>query len=194
MNKLLYPHNFLVFALPLPLKISSEATVRDEIPSRDPSHSFARKASSATMALAGPSSKFATKYTWIAVDTRDRKNDPSRGSYLESEIEVSSRPGTSEFVKADIQTQIHGTVGSDIWGQRGLTWSLCGSLGVLYPYRLLLESPTSYGRVKSESQETARPLSPMSPGFICLSDRYCLTAGICCCSQLHLFLCSLLMR
>jgi outer membrane protein assembly factor BamA len=47
------------------------------------------------------------KYVWTAIDDRDSTANPSKGSLLETAIEVATRPGTAEFLKSDLTAQFH---------------------------------------------------------------------------------------
>ena len=95
-------------------------------------------ASKATVASASPSTKTSLKYTHTD-DTRDSAVTPTRGSYLNSSVELALPPGTAKFAKFDIQAQTHKLLTPiRLDGQPGLIFSLCYNVGILQPLSMSL--------------------------------------------------------
>ena len=62
---------------------------------------------------------------------------PTRGSYVNSSIELALPPGTTKFAKFDVQAQTHKVLTPiRLDGQPGLIFSLCYSVGILQPLSL----------------------------------------------------------
>lgn len=102
--------------------------------------SFQRQASAAVLASAMSSIKTSLKYVWNAIDTRNSQANPTTGEYLQTSLELALPPGTAQFVKTDITTQLHRQLGPNYLEQPGLTFSMVGSIGLLYPLSVLFPS------------------------------------------------------
>ncbi len=79
---------------------------------------------------------------------------PHTGHYLNGSVEVALPPGTAQFVKAELTTQLHhsfGKVGTD-GAPPGLLGSLVGNIGAMLPLGKVLPAlatANNGGRYKS---------------------------------------------
>lgn len=127
-------------------KVVCEVAVRDEIPLSSNKSSHGKDISVELMRSLISSTKVSAKYIYT-YDTRDNAASPSNGDYLQRTLELAIPSGSAQFVKSELSTQIHRTLGLGIYGQPGLVASLCGNLGLLIPLKVFgveATSSTSY--------------------------------------------------
>lgn len=123
-------------------KIVCEVAIRDEIPIPNSKAAHAKDISVQLMRSLISSTKVCTKYIYT-YDNRDNGASPASGNFLQSTTELALPTGSAQFVKTELMTQIHRTLGPGIFGQPGLVASLCGNLGLLIPLKVFGCEPTS---------------------------------------------------
>jgi hypothetical protein len=167
-------------------QLIAEYSLRDEVPNRSTSSvaggeyvsalvggSAVATPSAAVLCTATSSLKASLKHIWTAVD--DQKLEQSgRNQHLQVALELAAAPwlkaGTAcaglgqaaEFVKADITGRYERQLGPSLYSQPGLTLSVGGHVGVMYPLGLLLPALSSQRNEPSSVQ----------PFTSFLSDRY----------------------
>jgi outer membrane protein assembly factor BamA len=122
-----------------------------------------RQASDAILFSAISSVKSSLKYLWTISDTRDSPANPTTGEYLQSSVELALPPGNVQFIKSDISAQFHRQIGPNYLEQPGLTFSLIGNVGLLYPLAVLF--PNLHYFNKNRLQASTNPMTSF------LSDR-----------------------
>ena len=123
-------------------KVVCELAVRDEIPLPNTKFAHAKDISVELMRSLISSTKISTKYVYT-YDDRDNGASPSTGNYLQSTTELALPSGSAQFLKTELSTQLHRTLGPGIFGQPGLVASLCGNLGLLIPLKVFGFEPTT---------------------------------------------------
>ena len=123
-------------------KFVCELAIRDEIPLPSSKVAHAKDISVGLMRSLISSTKISTKYIYT-YDDRDNAATPSTGKYLQSSTELALPTGTAQFIKSELSAQIHRTLGPRIYGQPGLTSSICCSMGMLIPLKIFGFNPTT---------------------------------------------------
>lgn len=67
------------------------------------------------MAAISPSTKFSLRAIRSIVDTRDKRNDPSSGHFLQTSLELAGPPGSAQFFRAEGEAQAHWTIGPSLF-------------------------------------------------------------------------------
>lgn len=151
------------FRMNMHQSLTAELSLRDEIPlltanSTSPSRDTQVKqnitstTSRPILSLISPSSKLAAKYE-ISLDQRDNAATPSTGKFLSSLVEFAVPPGGAQYLRTEMDAQYHKTLFHSTKHYHptpsssprpsttsGLVFSLCGSLGVLYPLQHLFSN------------------------------------------------------
>ena len=108
--------------------VSNDSHKQDYIDTKD------RVASPAVQQSTSDSMKSSLKYQYTAVDSRDSIPCPTDGQYLQGSVEIAVPPGNAQFVKSEVVTQYHKSIGPPLYGQdAGLVVSFCGNIGLIYP-------------------------------------------------------------
>ena len=146
----------------------SSFTVRDEVPS--PHHSkvnpYMRDATSQIMATAASSTKFSIKTFNKWLDTRDVPSIPSRGSLLQSDLEVALPPGSAQFVKGEVSAQHTISLGPKILGEHGLVCTLSATAGLLVPFAAFTSGKKTTGQDGHSSQQQRNLRTYLSDRFV----------------------------
>lgn len=123
-------------------KFVCELAIRDEIPLSKSKVAHAKDISVGLMRSLISSTKISTKYIYT-YDDRDNAASPSTGKYLQSSTELALPSGSAQFIKSELFTQLHRTLGPRIYGQPGLTSSICCNMGILIPLKIFGFNPTT---------------------------------------------------
>eukprot|EP01041_Mallomonas_annulata_P000862 gene862-1683_t len=119
-------------------KFSYEYSLRDEVPTEDPTNPSKKKVSTAVLLQILPSTKSAFKYSYT-LNGENELNDtliPQRifdSSNVSVCTELALPPGTATFIKTDLQAHTHLPLGPKLYGHHGLTFSLGLGIGALLP-------------------------------------------------------------
>jgi outer membrane protein assembly factor BamA len=110
--------------------------------------------------------KVSTKYVSTLVDSRDSMISPSKGDYLQTLCEWATPLGDAQFLKTEVTTQIHRSLGPTLFNQPSIVFSMAGSLGCIFPLQNLLFN------LKPSSSSIDTSSSSRHDQFINLSDKY----------------------
>jgi outer membrane protein assembly factor BamA len=101
---------------------------------------LAPKGSKSVVHQASASSKASFKHLWTIVDDQKMEKE-GQNCFLQTSTELAmGGKGSAQFFKTEVNSRYEKQLGPSIYSQPGLTFSIAGSLGLLYPFHMLRNS------------------------------------------------------